>query len=124
MGLFGRRRRAAGALPGPTDGPAMSVDLGAVQTHFAQFVQTRRGVEAYVEAATRVSPESVVLVAADGEWTRRAVGSRQAAYQLAQTLGIPAYDVLLTGYPGRMREWSSRQRGRQAPPPHGQEGPG
>ena len=88
----------------------MNVDLGAVQSHFAQFTQTRRGVEAFLEPATNVSTQSVVLVATDGEWTRRAVGSRAAAYEMAAGLGIPIYDVLLTGYPSRMREWSSRQR--------------
>ena len=122
MGLFGRRRRRDGALPGPTDGPGMSVDLAAVAEHFTQFAQTRRGVEAYVEAATNVSPESVVLVATDGEWTRRAVGSRAAAYTLAQSLGIPVYDVLLTGYPSRMREWSSKQRGTRGAASEKQEG--
>ncbi len=111
MAWFGRRRRAV-SLPGPTDGPGMSIDLGAVREHFAAFVQTRRGVEGFLEPATNVSAQSLVLVAADGEWTRRAVGSRQAGNELAQALGIPVYDVLLTGYPHRMREWSARQRER------------
>ena len=74
------------------------------------FATTRRGVEAYVEPATNVTAESIVLVATDGEWTRRAVGSRKAAFELAKSLDLPVYDVLLTGYPKRMREWSSRQR--------------
>ncbi|HRC11992.1 MAG: hypothetical protein WBC31_13385 [Candidatus Phosphoribacter baldrii] len=110
MGLFGRKRRSHLPGLGRSDGPAMSVDLGAVRSHFAQFTQTRRGVEAFLEPATNVSTQSVVLVATDGEWTRRAVGSRAAAYEMAAGLGIPIYDVLLTGYPSRMREWSSRQR--------------
>lgn len=110
MGLFGRKRRSQPPGLGRSDGPAMSVDLAAVHSHFVQFTQTRRGVEAYLEPATNVSTQSVVLVATDGEWTRRAVGSREAAYAMAQGMGIPIYDVLLTGYPGRMREWSSRQR--------------
>lgn len=110
MGLFGRKRRSQLPGLGRSDGPAMNVDLGAVQSHFAQFTQTRRGVEAFLEPATNVSTQSVVLVATDGEWTRRAVGSRAAAYEMAAGLGIPIYDVLLTGYPSRMREWSSRQR--------------
>ena len=53
---------------------------------------------------------SGLLVATDGEWTRRAVGSRKAAFELARSLDLPVYDVLLTGYPKRMRAWSSRQR--------------
>ena len=83
-------------------------------TTCARFATTRRGVEAYVEPATNVTAESIVLVATDGEWTRRAVGSRKAAFELARSLDIPVYDVLLTGYPKRMREWSSRQRRGQA----------
>ena len=110
MGLFDRWRRSSLPDLGRSDGPAMRVDLATVRGHFAQFVQTRRGVEAFLEPATNVSTQSVVLVATDGEWTRRAVGSRAAAYEMAAALGIPIYDVLLTGYPSRMREWSSRQR--------------
>ena len=110
MGLFDRWRRSSLPDLGRSDGPAMRVDLSTVRGHFAQFVQTRRGVEAFLEPATNVSTQSVVLVATDGEWTRRAVGSRAAAYEMAAALGIPIYDVLLTGYPSRMREWSSRQR--------------
>lgn len=88
----------------------MQVDVSAVREHFADFVQTRRGVEAYLEPATNITAESLVLVATDGEWTRRAVGSRRVAYDLAKKLQIPIYDVLLTGYPSRMRQWSARQR--------------
>nr|WP_211356230.1 hypothetical protein [Lapillicoccus jejuensis] len=88
----------------------MAVDRAAVKAHLKEFADTRRGVEGYVEPATNVSAESLILIATDGEWTRRAVGSRKAAFELAQSLGIPVYDVLLTGYPGRMREWNTRQR--------------
>ncbi len=88
----------------------MAVDVAAVREHFRGFAGTRRGVEAYVEPATNVSASSMVLVATDGEWTRRAVGSRARAFEMARDLGVPVYDVLLVGYPSRMREWSSRQR--------------
>lgn len=88
----------------------MLVDVKAVEAHFARFVQTHRGVEAYVEPATNVTAESVILIATDGEWTRRAVGSRKTAFEVAQSLRIPVYDVNLTGYPNRMRVWNSRQR--------------
>lgn len=110
MGLFGRLRRRASGDPRRTDGPAMGVDRSAVKEHLKSFAETRRGVEAYVEPATNVSAESLILIATDGEWTRRAIGSRKAAFEVAQSLGIPVYDVLLTGYPGRMREWNSAQR--------------
>lgn len=110
MGLFSRLRRRRSGRPERVDGPDMEVDLKAVKAHFANFVATRRGVEAFVEPATNVSAESVILIATDGEWTRRALGSRKAAFELARSLGIPVYDINLTGYPKRMREWNSRQR--------------
>jgi len=52
----------------------------------------------------------VVLIASDGEWTRRKVGSPEQAAKLAAKLGIPIYDVAAVGYPPRMREWTRRQR--------------
>ena len=90
----------------------MAIDAGTVRAYLADFVRTHRGVEAYVEPATNVTATTVVLVAHDGEWTRRAVPSPKAAFEFARSLGIPVYDVHQTGYPRRMREWTSRQRRR------------
>ena len=104
------RRRHGGA--GRADGPGMSIDTGTVRSYLSEFVRTHRGVEAYVEPATNVTATTMVLVAHDGEWTRRAVPSKQAAFEFARSLGIPVYDVHQTGYPRRMREWTSRQRRR------------
>lgn len=95
---------------GPSDGPNMTVDQQAVRKHLADFASSRRGVEAYVEPPTNVTATTVILIAFDGEWTRRAAGSRDAAFALAHSLEVPVYDVLQTGYPNRMREWNSRQR--------------
>jgi hypothetical protein len=99
--------------PGRSDGPEMTIDLDAVRRHAGEFAASRRGVEAYVEPATHVSPTTVILIAHDGEWTRRAVGSPKAGFTLGRALGIPVYDVNQTGYPSRMREWNRRQRGRR-----------
>lgn len=93
-----------------SDGPLMRIDLKAVEDHLQQFVDSHRGVEAYVEPSTSVTPTTVVLIAWDGEWTRRAVGSPKEAYDLSQRLGVPVYDVNKTGYPNRMRAWNSRKR--------------
>jgi hypothetical protein len=90
----------------------MRVDQQAVRRHLSEFAASRRGVEAYVEPPTNVTATTVILIAYDGEWTRRAAGSRESAFELARSLGVPVYDVLQTGYPGRMREWNSRQRKR------------
>jgi hypothetical protein len=88
----------------------MRVDQQAVRRHLDDFVRSRRGVEAYVEPPTNVTATTIILIAHDGEWTRRAAGSRESAFELARSLSVPVYDVLQTGYPGRMREWNSRQR--------------
>jgi len=111
MSWWGRRRRRSKPHPtGPVDGPGMTVDSKAVKDHLASFVSSRRGVEAFVEPPTNVTATTVVLIAHDGEWTRRAVASRDEAFELPRALGIPVYDVNQTGYPSRMREWNSRQR--------------
>lgn len=101
-GSAGGRRR--------TDGPDMDVDLPAVQRYAREWSGARRGVEGYVEPATHVTTTTLVLVAHDGEWTRRAVGSPQAGFKLCRELGLPVYDVNQVGYPSRMREWNRRQR--------------
>lgn len=111
MGWWDRRRRRA-PQTGAVDGPDMAIDLKAVRAHLEQFVATRRGVEAYVEPATSVTATTMILIATDGEWTRRAVGSPKTAGEIARDLMIPVYDVHQTGYPARMREWNSRQRRR------------
>ncbi|NNM45300.1 hypothetical protein HJG52_04685 [Knoellia sp. DB2414S] len=104
------RRGRAKAPRGPSDGPNMAVDNQAVRRHLTEFASSRRGVEAYVEPPTNVTATTIILIAHDGEWTRRAAGSRQGAFELARSLGVPVYDVNQTGYPNRMREWNSRQR--------------
>ena len=81
-----------------------------IANHLTEFVRTRRGVEAYVEPATSVTKTTIVLIAWDGEWTRRAVPSPKEAFEVSRKLGIPVYDVNQTGYPNRMREWSKRKR--------------
>lgn len=88
----------------------MTVDRRAVETYLRDWVASHRGVEAYVEPATNVTSTTVVLIAYDGEWTRRALGTPKDAFEVSRRLGIPVYDVNQTGYPQRMRQWNSRQR--------------
>ncbi len=106
MGLFTRRRRRAPDEPSPREAQR------ATYEHLRGFVASRVGVEAYIEPATHVTPTTVVLVAVTGEWTRRRVPDPAAAREIARELAIPVYDVQLTGYPQRMREWNSRRRQR------------
>ena len=55
---------------------------------------TRRGVEGYVEPRTAVTETTIVLVAADGEWTRRRIdGPDVGPAARPQDLAIPVYDA-------------------------------
>ena len=99
-----RRRRTTTPAAGGRDAERAALE------HLRQFTTTRQGVEAYIEPVTNVTQTTMVLVAVTGEWTRRRVPDSRAARSIAQKLGIPIYDVQLTGYPSRMREWNSRQR--------------
>jgi len=102
VGLF---RRGRAGRPG-TPRTASSGD----RQHLEDFVRSRRGVEAYLEPRTAVTEMTVVLVAADGEWTRRRVPNAPAAREFGNSLGIPVYEVAATGYPQRMREWTARRK--------------
>jgi hypothetical protein len=105
MGLF-RRRQSTGA----PNRAQRREELDEVRRHLSDFVRTRRGVEAYVEPATTVTPPTVLLVASSGEWTRRRVLDPSLVRGLADDLQVPVYDARLVGYPQRMRDWTSRVR--------------
>ncbi len=112
MGLFDRLRPGGRREPrdhgrrGTLDRASQRADL----SHLEQFVASRRGVEAYVEPRTAVTETTIVLVAADGEWTRRRIDGPDVARRLSRDLAIPVYDAQVTGYPQRMRDWSARQK--------------
>ena len=73
--------------------------------HLRDFARTREGVEAYLEPRTAVTETTLVLVAADGEWTRRRIAGPQWARAFAAERVIPLYDAATVGYPRRMREF-------------------
>ncbi|QOR46434.1 oxidoreductase [Trueperella pecoris] len=98
MALFSRKKSL-----GPVSQRRAKKDTLA---HLAEFVHTRQGVSAYFEAATSRAPSAIVLVAYDGEWTRRKIPSLNDAVEVADELGIKLYDVAQSGYPRAMREWS------------------
>ncbi len=117
MGWWARLRGGRGGTSGRPGDVARSgtLDRGSDRTdlaHLQQFVNSRRGVEGYVEPRTAVTETTIVLVAADGEWTRRRIDGPDVARRLSRELGIPVYDAQVTGYPQRMREWSARQKNR------------
>ncbi len=104
--------RNRGAKPENSAGPSPA-DVAAAREHLRDFVQTRVGVEMYVEPATAQIPMTAVLIASSGEWTRRRVGTAQAAARLARELDVPVYDVQQLGYPARMRAWTASQTAAQ-----------
>ena len=83
-----------------------SVDQG----HLQEFVQARRGVEGFVEPRTAVSDVTLLLVAHDGEWTRRRVPSVDWAHNFCNKYQVPSYDAAVVGIPQRMREYNRRKK--------------
>jgi hypothetical protein len=82
------------------------------EQHLARFVDSREGVEGFVEPRTAVSDVTLLLVAWDGEFTRRRVPSESWAYSFCQKRGIKAYEAGVVGIPQRMREYIKRQKER------------
>jgi hypothetical protein len=105
MGLF--RRRDPSAAQSRAQRRA---EFDEVARHLSEFVRTRRGVEAYLEPPTAMTPPTVLLVASTGEWTRRRIPDLEVVHGLAEELHVPVYDARLVGYPQRMRDWTSRMR--------------
>jgi hypothetical protein len=101
LGVFGRGRRRPGRLRSAS---------GADLDHLRQFISTRQGVEGYLEPRTTVTETTIVLVAADGEWTRRRIESPDAATAFARKQGIPLYEAAKVGYPQRMRDWTASRK--------------
>ncbi|WP_124054940.1 oxidoreductase [Arcanobacterium ihumii] len=109
MGWFSRRAKSKDPI-----------DLGAAPTrsqvnqaqdYFSNFVETRQSVSAFFEEATPRESAALVLVAGDGEWTRRKVTDASSARKIAQKLGIDIFDVAKVGYPPQMREWNKKNPG-------------
>ena len=95
-----RARRAAGGRP------AEPADVA----HLDAFARSHRGVEGYVEPRTAISEVTLLLVAHDGEWTRRRVPSAEWAHRFANDHGVPSYDAAVVGYPQRMRDYNRRNK--------------
>jgi hypothetical protein len=78
--------------------------------HLQAFAESRPGVEGFVEPQTLTTSTTLVLVAADGEWTRRRIRDPKDGFDLGRKLAIPVYDVAATGYPQRMRDWTAARK--------------
>jgi hypothetical protein len=80
------------------------------EQHLHEFVTSRRGVEGFVEPRTAVSDVTLLLVAHDGEWTRRRVPSVSWAHDFANKHQVPSYDAAVVGIPQRMRDYNRRKK--------------
>jgi hypothetical protein len=78
--------------------------------HLFAWAAERRGVEGFVEPRTAVSDVTLLLVAHDGEWTRRRVPSAKWAHDFCNKQHIPSYDAAVVGIPQRMRDYNRRKK--------------
>lgn len=106
--LFSRSKPGSGAEAVPKRERHARAE--ATARHLREFTSERRGVEMWVEPPTTWARPSVLLVAHDGEWTRRSVDSVKAANHLAKELGVPRFDAGIVPYPERMRTYNARKK--------------
>ena len=115
MGLFDRfRSRGRMSRPARDAARTGSTRVRASdrtdEKHLHDFVAARRGVEGFVEPRTAVSDVTLLLVAHDGEWTRRRVPSVQWAHTFCNKHQVPSYDAAVVGIPQRMRDYNRRKK--------------
>jgi hypothetical protein len=111
VGVFDSLRRKRKAGKGGKAGAGQVRGASKQDTaHLDDWAAQRHGVEAFVEPRTHVTETTVLLVAHDGEWTRRRVASAGAAFDFAKKRSMPIYEVERVGYPKRMREYQARQK--------------
>jgi hypothetical protein len=115
--FFGRGRRDRYKAPSGDTARTGSTRVRAAsnedEQHLENFVSTREGVEGYVEPRTAVNDVTLLLVAWDGEYTRRRVPSDDWAYKFCKRHGIRAYEAGVVGIPQHMRDYIKRQKARQ-----------
>ena len=102
MGLFDRFRRSSTGQTRVSD--------SADEKHLREWAAARRGVEGFLEPQTTVSSVTLLLVAHDGEWTRRRVPSVKWAHDFANRHRVPSYDAAVVGVPQRMRDYNRRKK--------------
>ena len=110
MDRFRRKRGARAPRPrgkGPT---TVRASDSADAKHLAEFAGSRRGVEGFVEPRTAVTDVTIILVAHDGEWTRRRVPSVDWAHTFCNKHMVPSYDAAVVGVPLRMRDYNRRRK--------------
>jgi len=116
MSLFDRFRRSGRRISRPggnlarTGSTTVRAADNTDEEHLRTWAIARRGVEGFVEPRTAVSEVTLLLVAHDGEWTRRRVPSVAWAHKFANKHHIPSYDAAVVGVPQRMRDFNARQK--------------
>ena len=105
--IFGSRKNNSPLKP--PRGPGETVRAEDAE-YLKSWVAQHAFVEGFVEPETLVNEMSVVLVAENGEFTRRRIGGPKGIDAVAKLLGIPLYDVEGTGYPDRMRKRMEQER--------------
>lgn len=117
MALFDRFRRGSrprmrrpGSDAARTGSTSVRASDRADEEYLHEFVANRRGVEGFVEPRTAVSDVTLLLVAHDGEWTRRRVPSVSWAHKFCNSHQVPSYDAAVVGIPQRMRDYIRRQK--------------
>ncbi len=91
----GQLERRLKGVPGPVE----------ERDRILAFLESRGGVEAWVEPKTVIHPLSVVLVAQDGEWVRIALRDDAFLRELSRERGLRIHDAMRVGYPERMRTY-------------------
>ena len=71
----------------------------------AEFAQTRKGVEGFIEPQTSTNPTTLLLVDRDGDSRRAPVRDPEDAVAFCDQHGLPVYDAQVVGYPKRMKEF-------------------
>jgi hypothetical protein len=104
------RIRRPGGSRDRTGSTTVRASDAADADHLREFVTSRKGVEGFVEPRTAVSDVTLLLVAHDGEWTRRRVPSVQWAHKFANQYQVPSYDAAVVGIPQRMRDYNRRMK--------------
>jgi len=82
----------------------------SLEAALCDFSAARLGVQAWVEEPTGFNKASLLLVAADGEWMRRAVPSTEWGRDFASREHLVCYTAGIDPYPQRMRDWDAAHR--------------
>jgi len=106
MGIFRSRKARTDGGAVVSDRSSSRADLDALR----DFVESRQGVEGWIEPQTSVTHTTLLLVAHDGESIRRRVASAQAGHDFARKkLKIPVYDSNLVPIATRKRDFDLRK---------------